>query len=104
MSDVKQEKVYFENMSAAFAKKAKKVATVMHRDIKNPPVSGIWERIERDVIKRSGLVDHVSFSNHNLLGFLFGISLISQMAFNILGSFKLGDSCIGSFGCVSRSL
>jgi hypothetical protein len=57
MSDPKQEKAYFENMSAAFARKAAKVATVMHWDINNPPVWGIWKRIEFEVLKRSGLVD-----------------------------------------------
>jgi len=59
MSDPKQEKTYFENMSAAFARKAVKIATVIHMDINNPPISGIWKRIEFEVLKRSGLIDQI---------------------------------------------
>lgn len=61
MADSNQEKKYFENMSEAFARKAAKVATVMHWDINNPPAWGIWMRIEFEVLKRTGLVEQVSF-------------------------------------------
>ena len=79
MSDPKQEKAYFENMSAAFARKAAKVATVMHNDINNPPIWGIWKRIEFEVLRRSGLVDQVSFNFS-----LYIFCLVSRMFTNKL--------------------
>lgn len=80
MSDPKQEKAYFENMSAAFARKAAKVATVMHNDINNPPILGIWKRVEFEVLRRSGLVDQVSF---------FAISCLASRMFTNMLTYRL---------------
>jgi hypothetical protein len=63
MGNYRDEMKYFENMSRAFAMKAHKVATVLHRDIYNPPMNTIWGRIEFPVLQAAGnpgVVDHVS--------------------------------------------
>ncbi|KAH6668964.1 hypothetical protein B0J14DRAFT_657972 [Halenospora varia] len=64
MSDVEQEMTYFENMSRAFAMKASRLASVMHRDIENPPMSTIWGRVELPILQANtnpwGTVDYIT--------------------------------------------
>ena len=64
MENYSDEMKYFENMSRAFAMKANKIATVLHRDIYNPPKNTIWGRIELPVLQAAsnpgGVVDYVS--------------------------------------------
>ena len=66
MSNFKDEMTYFENMSRAFAMKAHHIASVMHRNIEDPPMSTIWGRIELPVLQAAsnpgGVVDWVSLS------------------------------------------
>jgi hypothetical protein len=64
MGNYRDEMKYFENMSRAFAMKAHKVATVLHRDIYNPPMNTIWGRIEFPVLQAAenpgGVVDYIT--------------------------------------------
>ncbi|KAF4625421.1 hypothetical protein G7Y89_g12748 [Cudoniella acicularis] len=64
MEDAKEEMAYFENMSRAFAMMAANVASVMHRDIENPPMSTIWGRIELPVLQAAsnpwGTVNYIT--------------------------------------------
>jgi hypothetical protein len=56
---------YFENMSRAFAMKARTFGTVLHssENYASPPETGIWARIEFPALQ-SGYVDEVR--NHTL--------------------------------------
>jgi hypothetical protein len=51
---------FFENMSRAFALKARIFATVLHssKNYKQPPVTGIWARVEFPALQE-GSVDEV---------------------------------------------
>ena len=51
--------IFYENMSRAFAMKANGSAIVMHslKDYDNPPLNGIWGRIELPTIKKVAKVD-----------------------------------------------
>ncbi|KAE9381108.1 hypothetical protein N431DRAFT_490561 [Stipitochalara longipes BDJ] len=64
MENYSDERKYFENMSRAFAMKAHKIATVLHRDIYNPPMDTIWARIELPVLQGAGnpggMVDYIT--------------------------------------------
>jgi hypothetical protein len=63
MQSFEDEMTYFENMSRAFAMKAHNIATVLHRELDNPPTNGIWGRIELPVLQAAGnpggMVDYV---------------------------------------------
>jgi len=64
MGNYRDEMKYFENMSRAFAMKAHNIATVLHRDIYNPPMNTIWGRIELPVLQAAGnpggVVDYIT--------------------------------------------
>jgi hypothetical protein len=60
MSSFEDEMTYFENMSRAFAMKAHNIASVLHRNIEQPPLSTIWGRIELPTLQAGGVVDWVS--------------------------------------------
>jgi len=64
MSNFDDEMTYFENMSRAFAMKAHSIASVMHRNIENPPIDTIWGRIELPVLQAAGnpggVVDYIA--------------------------------------------
>lgn len=52
-NDRKQTKTFYENMSNAYARMARKHATVMHMssDYADPPQDGIWGRIELPALR-----------------------------------------------------
>jgi hypothetical protein len=64
MANAKDQMTYFENMSQAYAMKAHNMATVLHRNIDNPPMDGIWARKELPILQAAGnpggIVDYVS--------------------------------------------
>jgi len=60
MSNLEEEMIYFENMSRAFAMKAHNIASVMHRNIEEPPLSTIWGRIELPTLQAEGTVDWIT--------------------------------------------
>jgi hypothetical protein len=66
MSSFEDEMTYFENMSRAFATKAHTIASVLHRNIEEPPLSTIWGRIELPTLQAGGMVDWVSLSEFPL--------------------------------------
>jgi hypothetical protein len=59
-NDTDQQLRFFENMSRAFAYKARNFATVLHsaENYASPPKTGIWARIEFPTLQR-GFVDEV---------------------------------------------
>jgi hypothetical protein len=63
-NDPKKRTIFYENMSAAFAAKARGIVTVMHSaiDYQIPPVDGIWGRIELPKLKLSKGVESVSLT------------------------------------------
>jgi len=60
MSSLEEQMIYFENMSRAFAIKAYKMVSVMHRDIAEPPLSSIWGRIELPTLQAGQTVDLIT--------------------------------------------
>jgi hypothetical protein len=70
MSSYEDEMTYFENMSRAFAMKAHNIASVLHRNIEEPPLSTIWGRIELPTLQAGGMVDWVSLSELSLPHYL----------------------------------
>jgi hypothetical protein len=59
-NDTTQQLKFFENMSRAFALKAREFATVLHssENYATPPKTGIWARVEFPALQ-SGFVDEV---------------------------------------------
>jgi len=66
MENYSDEMEYFENMSEAFAMKAHKIATVLHRNIENPPMNTIWGGVELPVLQAAdnpgGVVDYANIN------------------------------------------
>jgi len=65
-SDPAQQLWFFENMSRAFALKAREFATVMHSSANYflPPATGIWARVEFQALQQ-GFVDELEKINEN---------------------------------------
>lgn len=57
-----QEK-YYSSMSEAYARMARETATVMHtaKDFSDPPLTGIWGKIELPVLRLKTNIKEVSF-------------------------------------------
>jgi len=64
--DRMQRTTFYENMSRAFARMSRKSATVMHMsaDYEEPPLDGIWARVELPALRKMTDVEMVScFAN-----------------------------------------
>jgi hypothetical protein len=61
--DPVKQKSFYETMSKAFAMKAQGYVTVMHDkgDYENPPMDGIWGRIEFPTMRTLGHVREVGY-------------------------------------------
>lgn len=64
-SDHEMTKTFYENMSKAYARMARKHATVMHMssDYANPPQDGIWGRIELPALRHQTDITEVRIRN-----------------------------------------
>jgi len=66
-ADDTQRQFFFENMSRAFAQKARNFSTVLHssKNYKTPPTDGIWAKVEFPALLGGGVVHLLEKTNEN---------------------------------------